>query len=317
MRAVVLAKYGPPEVLELRDVPRPEPGPGQILVKVFASGTNPVEAKIRAAGKWAQISLPAVIGYDGAGVVEALGPGVSDFAPGDPVFFTPQVMGNPVGTHAEYTVVAAAIVARKPRNLSFVEAAALPLAGGTAYEAIVRRLAVGLGESVLIHGGAGGVGAFAVQLARAAGARVFATAGPANQKLLRELGADVAIDYTKEQAAEVVLRETGGKGVDAALDTVGGQISPSLLAVRPFGRLAAVVGADGDLGALSFRNQTLHGIFLARERARLEAMAVLAERGVMRPMVDQVLPLEGVVEAHRRLDSGHGRGKIVLKLREE
>jgi NADPH:quinone reductase len=315
MRAVVLPRFGPPEVLEIRDVPRPAPGPGQILVRVMASATNPVEAKLRASGSWAGIPLPAVIGYDAAGVVESLGSGVSDLAVGDEVFFTPEIFGNPHGTHAEYTVVAAAIVARKPVNLSFEEAAAIPLAAGSAYEAVVRRLAVGLGDTVLIQGGAGGVGAFAVQIAHAAGARVLATAGAKNQDLLRQLGADVPIDYSRQDVAAVVAQETGGRGVDASFDTVGGEVLVRCISLtRPFGRIATILGPSGDLSALDFRNQTLHGVFLVRERARLELLARLAERKQLRPLIDQVLPLDQVVQAHRRLDSGHGRGKIVLRV---
>ncbi len=315
MRAVVLPRFGGPEVLEVRDVPKPQPAAGQILVRVMASATNPVEAKIRAAGSWSRIQLPAVIGYDAAGVVESLGPGVTDFAVGDAVYFTPEIFGNGNGTHAEYTVVPASIVARKPATLGFEEAAALPLAAGSAYEAIVRRLAVGLGDTVLIHGGAGGVGSYAIQLARAAGARVLATASSANQDLLRQLGADVPIDYTRQDFAAVVAQDTEGRGVDATFDAVGGDlVARSIPATRPYGRIATILSPAGDVTGMSFRNQTLHGVFLTRERARLEAMARLADRKQLRPILDKVVPLEQVVEAHRRLDSGHGRGKIVLQV---
>jgi NADPH:quinone reductase len=318
MRAVVLPRFGGIEVLEVRDVPRPEAGPGQLLVRVLASATNPVEAKIRAAGSWARIPLPAILGYDAAGVVEALGAGVTDFKAGDEVFFTPELFGNPHGTHAEYTVVPAAIVAHKPKRLSFEEAAAIPLAGGSAYEAVVRRLQIAAGETILIHGGAGGVGSFAVQIARRAGARIIATAGAANQALLRELGADVAVDYQKEDVSAVALRETGGKGVDAVFDSVGGElIARSLTATRPFGRLATILPPKGDLTHLYIRNQTLHGVFLTRERPRLEALAALVDRGDVKPVIDQVLPLAEVGRAHVRLESGHGHGKVVLRVQEK
>ncbi|HEY8943832.1 MAG TPA: zinc-binding dehydrogenase [Polyangiaceae bacterium] len=315
MRAVVLPRFGEPEVLEIRDVPRPQPGPGEVVVRVVASGTNPVEAKIRATGTWANLTLPAVIGYDAAGVVEELGAGVTELSVGDEVYYTPEVFGNPHGTHAEYNVVAASIVAKKPASLGFVEAAGVPLAGGTAYEAIVRRLGVRLGDTVLIHGGAGGVGSFAVQIAKAAGARVLATAGSTNQALLHELGAEVPIDYTKQDPAEVALAETGGRGVDAVFDAVGGGlVASSIRAVRPFGQLATILPPSGDLGALYLRNQTLHGVFLTRERARLESLTKLIEAGHVRPIIAQVEPLDGVFEAHRRLDAGHGRGKIILRV---
>lgn len=315
MRAMVLPRFGGPELFEERDVPKPSPGPGEVLVRIFASGTNPVDAKIRASGAWAGVTPPAVIGYDASGVVEGAGPGVTDFGAGDEVFFTPEIFGNPHGTYADWTVVPAAIVAPKPRGLSHAQAAALPLAAGTAWDALVRRLALRPGETVLIHGGAGGVGTFAIQIARACGARVIATAGAGNQATLRALGADVCVDYGREDPAAVALRETGGAGVDAVFSTVGGDtILRSLPATRPGGRLATILGVSGDLSAFYPRNLTLHGVFLTREGKRLRELAALVEQGKLSPVVDAVLPLARVGEAHRRLDSGHGRGKIVLEV---
>ncbi len=315
MRAIVLPRFGGPELLEERDLPKPSPGPGEVLVRVAASGTNPVDAKIRAHGTWAQIPLPAVLGYDASGVVEAVGPGVKEPRVGDEVYYTPEIFGNALGTYAEWNVVPAAIVARKPARLSHVEAAALPLAAGTAWEAVVRRLAVRVGETLLVHGGAGGVGSFAVQIAKAVGARVIATAGPENQATLRDLGADVCVDYRAEDPAKAALRETGGAGVDAVFSTVGGDtILRSLPAARPFARLATILGVSGDLTPLYARNQTLHGVFLTREGARLRELAALVDQGKLRPIVEAVLPLGGAAEAHRRLDTGHGRGKIALDL---
>ena len=315
MRAMVTPAFGGPDRFEPRDVETPAPGPGEVLVRVVASGTNPVDAKIRAGGRWAGINPPAILGYDVSGVVEEVGPGVTGFAAGDEVYYTPEIFGNQAGSYAEYNVARVDIVARKPANLSHVEAAAIPLAGGTAWEALVRRLRIRPGETLLIHGGAGGVGSFAVQFARTAGARVLATAGRVNQELLRELGADAAIDYTSEDAAAVALRETGGAGVDAVFDTVGGDlVGRSLPATRPFGRLASILPPEGDLAALYLRNLTLYGVFLTRERARLDEMRPLFERGQVRPIVDQVLPLGQVRRAHERLESGHGRGKVVLEV---
>jgi NADPH2:quinone reductase len=255
-----------------------------------------------------------VLGYDAAGVVEALGPGVHDFAVGDEVYYTPEITGNQLGTYAELNAVPAAIVAKKPATLTFEQAAAVPLAGGTAWEAIVRRLRVTAGETILVHGGAGGVGSFAVQFAKAAGARVLATASAANQAFLRELGVDVPIDYKAEDVVEVALRETHGKGVDATLDTAGGNIPSSLKATRTFGRLATILGVSGDLSAISPRNQTLFGVFLSREKKRLDEMTPLFERGLVRPVIDKVVPLDQLKWAHERLDSGHGRGKVILSL---
>jgi NADPH2:quinone reductase len=313
MKAVILPKFGAADLLEIKDVDKPEAGPGQVLVKVEASGVNPVDAKLRADGSWAQLPLPVVLGYDAAGVVEAVGPGVDDFSPGDEVYFTPEIFGNPIGSYAEYTVAPAGIVAPKPKRISFEDAASIPLAAGTAWEAVIRRLCVRAGETVLIHSGAGGVGSFAVQFAKAAGAMVIATASAENQKTLKELGADVAVDYKKEDAADIALEETGGKGVDAAFDISGqNRVARCLPGVRPFGRVAYILPPEGDLSPSYQKNITLHGVFLTRERARLDEMRPLFERGVVKPILDQVLPLEKVVDAHRRLETEHGRGKIVL-----
>ncbi|MCF8077787.1 MAG: zinc-binding dehydrogenase [Desulfobacterales bacterium] len=317
MKAVVLPKFGAADLLEVKDVEMPETGPGQVLVRVVASGVNPVDAKLRADGSWAQLSPPVILGYDVSGVVEAVGPGGDDFAPGDEVYFTPEIFGNPFGSYAQYTVAQAGIVAPKPKGLSFTDAAAIPLAGGTAWEAVIRRLRIRAGETVLIHSGAGGVGSFAVQFAKAAGARVIATASAGNRETLLELGADVAVDYKEQDAAEAALEQTDGKGVDAAFDISGeNRVSRCLPAVRPFGRVAYILPPEGDLTLSYQKNITLHGVFLTRERARLEEMRPIFERGLAKPIVDQVLPLAEVAEAHKRLETEHGRGKIVLSLRE-
>jgi NADPH2:quinone reductase len=318
MKAMVIPRFGGPEVFEARDVERPEPLAHEVLVRVVCSGTNPVDAKLRQNAAWAGLEPPLVLGYDVSGVVEAVGPRVTEFAPGDEVYYTPEIFGNPSGSYAEYNVAPASIVARKPRGITHAEAAAVPLAGGTAWEALVRRMRIQPGETVLIHGGAGGVGSFAVQIARAAGARVLASASTRNQEVMRELGAHVVIDYTREDPAEVALRETDGEGVDATFDTVGGElIAKSIPATRHFGRLACILTPAGSMAGLSTRNQTLFGVFLTREAARLREMTKLIEGGGMRPLVDQVLPLEEVGRAHERLDSGHGTGKVVLRVAEE
>lgn len=315
MKAMVISRFGGPEVFEAREIDRPEAGPGELLVRVVCSGTNPVDAKLRQNAGWAGLTPPLVLGYDVSGVVEAVGPGVTGFSEGDEVYYTPEIFGNAFGSYAEFNAVPASLVAPKPRGISHEEAAAVPLAGGTAWEAIVRRLRVLPGETVLIHGGAGGVGSFAVQIAKAAGARVLASASTSNQEVMRELGADVTIDYSREDFAEIALRETGGEGVDAVFDTAGGDlIARSIPATRPFGRLACILTPAGTLGGLSSRNQTLYGIFLAREAERLREMTRLLEQGLMRPLIGEVLPLEEVARAHERLDSGHGTGKVVLRV---
>jgi NADPH:quinone reductase len=317
MRAMVLTRFGGPDALELQDIDRPAPADHEVLVRVIASGTNPVDAKLRQNAGWAGLAPPFVLGYDVSGVVEAVGARVDGFKAGDEVYYTPEIFGNTRGSYAEYNAAPASIVAHKPASMSHEEAAAVPLAGGTAWEGLVRRLQVRPGETVLIHGGAGGVGSYAVQIAKAMGARVLATAGARNQQVLRDLGADVAIDYAGEDVAEVARRETGGAGVDVVFDTAGGDnIQKSIPATRPFGRLATILTPAGTLGGLSSKNQTLHGIFLMRESERLREMARLIDQGKMRSLIDRVLPLAEVRQAHERLDSGHGTGKMVLRVAE-
>lgn len=315
MRAIVVERFGGPEVLQLKQMERPEPGPGELLVRVFCAGTNPVDAKLRQFGGGRRVTAPVVLGYDVSGVVEAVGPGVTRFQPGDEVYYMLEVYGRRNGAYAEYNTVPEAIVARKPATLSHEEAAAVPLACGTAWEGIVRRMKVQPGETVLIHGGAGGVGSFAVQLAKACGARVIASAGTQNQETLKGLGVDVAVDYTRQDPVEVALEETGGEGVDAVFDAVGGElIARSIRATKPFGRMATVLDPHGPLQRLALKNLTLFGILITPDADRLEAIGSLIDQRRLRPLLDKVVPLEEVQEVHRRLDTGHGRGKVVLRL---
>jgi NADPH:quinone reductase len=303
MKAMIITAFGGPEVFRAADLAPPEPGPGQLLVRLLATSVNPVDYKIRRAGSWAQVKPPAVIGYDAAGVVEAVGPGVTGFAPGAKVFYTPHIFGRP-GTYAELQVVEADIVVPKPDNLTFLEAASLPLAGGTAWDMVIRLAAVKPGETVLVHAGAGGVGSLAVQLARAR-----------NAELVMSLGADVVIDYRSEDFAAATLRETGGRGVEVAVDTVGGDtLARSIAAMKPYGRMVGCVSCTADLSTALGKNLSLHFEFLERARLKMEALRTLAERRQLVPVVDSVMPLDEVAEAHRRIEAGGMRGKIVLEI---
>ena len=314
MRAMVLSKLGDVNFFELCEVNKPSVGTGNVLVKIFASGTNPVDAKIRS-GYWGKPSLPIILGYDAAGIVEETGEGVTDFKPGDEVYYTPELIGNPIGTYAEYNCVKASIISKKPETLSFEEAAAIPLAGGTAWDAIVRRLKITLGEIILIHGAAGGVGSFAVQFAKAAGARVIATASPKNHEALRKLGADIIIDYHEKDAADIALEESNGKGIDAAFDIQGDNIvSRCLPGIKPFGKVACILPPKGDLTLLHRKNISLHGVFITTDSKRLEEMRVVFEGGLAKPVIDKILALEEVAKAHERLETKHGLGKIILKI---
>ncbi len=317
MKAMLITGFGGPEVFELREMPKPEPGPGQILVKVHATSVNPVDYKIRQAGAWAGIKPPAIIGYDVSGVVEALGDGVEDFQVGDEVYYTPEIFEGQ-GSYAEYHVTPQAIVARKPSNLSHVEAASIPLAGGTAWDALITRANLHAGETILIHG-AGGVGSLAIQIAKASGARVFATCSSYMLDPAQELGATRAIDYKSQNFVEVLRQETGGAGIDVVFDTVGGEnLARSIEVTRPFGRMVGIVSnVKGNLGPAFRKNITLHCLFLQRARYKLDALRALIERGQLAPVIDSVMPLSDVAKAHQRLESGGVKGKLVLKVVEE
>jgi NADPH2:quinone reductase len=316
MRAIVYDTFGGPDVLSLQEVAIPEPGPGQVRVAIYAAGTNPVDAQNRQDGSWADLHPPVIPGSDASGVIDAIGPGVTSFARGDEVFYMVDFLHNTSGTYAEYHVVDATLIARKPRSLTHVEAAALPLAAGTAYEMIIRRLTLIRGEWVLLYGAAGGVGSLALQMAVAQGAHVIAVARAKHHTLLSSLGAASCLDYTLQDVLAEAERIAGRK-LDAVADFVGGEtLAQSLAAIRPYGRVASSVGVRGDLDRLLDLNLTLHGILVRPEQKRLEDLDRLVSTGSLRPIIDQVLPLEEATQAHRRIESGHGQGKIVLVVRE-
>jgi NADPH2:quinone reductase len=316
MKTAIIRSFGGPENFEVAELPRPTPGPGQVLVQVKAASVNPVDYKIRrSSSNWANVPMPAILGYDAAGVIEEVGALVKHLAVGDEVFYSSRIFGRQ-GTYAEYHVEDAEIVAKKPAHLSFEEAASLPLAAMTAYDCVCSFFQTKLGDTVLVHAGAGGVGCFGVQLAKAAGARVLATGRRENESLIKGLGADEVIDYRSCTFEEEVNRLTGGRGVDAAFDTVGGDTIPrSIRCVRPYGKLATVVSIDGSVGGMQMRNQSLYFGFLERTEAKIQALAVLAERRQVRPLIDSVFPLAQVAEAHRKIESGGMKGKIVISIK--
>ena len=317
MKAHVLTAFGGPECLETRTVPKPVPTSSEVLVRVCATAVNPVDCQTRRGDYRDEIRLPAVIGADVSGVVEAVGDGVTELAVGDEVFYSPVVFGE-YGSYGEYAVADAAIVAKKPASLSHVEACCFPCAGGTAWDCLVTRGNIRVGETVLVHAGAGGVGSIAIQLAKAAGAYVFTTVSDTNLDFVRELGADRAIDYRNEDFVAIVDRETAGAGVDLVLDAVGGEtIVRSVDVVRPLtGRIVTIVDTAHPLSLLEAwgRNVALHFVFTPQYRARLDGLATLIDRGLLRPVIDSVLPWEQIVQAHERLERGGLRGKIVMRL---
>jgi NADPH:quinone reductase-like Zn-dependent oxidoreductase len=311
---MVIKDFGGPEVFEQREVPKPVPQPKQVLVKVLATSVNPLDYQTRRGDYKAFVQLPAIIGSDVSGIVEAVGEAVTGFEVGDEVYYTPQIFGGD-GSYAEYHVADESIVAHKPASISHLEAASLSLTGGTAWEALVMRGKLQVGESILVHAGAGGVGSIAIQLAKAIGAYVFTTCSKQNTDFVRSLGADYTIDYKSEDYVEVVNRETGNKGVDFVFDTIGGDIiEKSPLVMSEFGRLTTIVDIAQPQLLLAHweKNTTIHFIFTQQNRAKLDALRLLIERGQVKPLIDSVMPLSEVAKAHERVERGGVRGKVVL-----
>ncbi len=305
MRAVVVEQWGGAENLVEREVERPEPGLNEVLVRVHAAGVNPVDWKTRASGGLIEWGDLPVVGWDVSGTVEAVGPGVGVFRPGDEVFGMP-LFPRQAGGYAEYVVAPARHLAPKPAGLTHVEAAALPLAALTAWQALVDTADVRPGERVLVHAAAGGVGHFAVQIAKARGAYVIGTASAGKHDLVRELGADEVIDY------RAVPFEDAVSEVDVVLDGLGGETAErSLKVLRPGGRLITLPGPD-DVPAGAPDGVRAVWVLVEPDHLGLREIAALVERGALRPVVEAVLPLAEAAKAHELGEQGRTTGKIVL-----
>lgn len=316
MKAAVLTAFGGVNGFEIQEVPKPKPKPHQVLVRVHATSLNPVDYQTRRGDYQNLVKLPAILGVDISGVIKAVGESVTTFKVGDEVYYSPQLFGES-GSYAEYHVADEQIVAHKPANLSHLEAACFPLAAGTAWDCLVTRGQLQVGESVLIHAGAGGVGSFAIQLAKAMGAYVFTTCSFKNHDLVKKLGADYAIDYKSEDYVEVIQRVTNNKGVDLLLDTIGGEtIQRSPQVVRPYGRLVSIVDIATPQSLLEAwaKNLTVHFVISPQYRAKLDSLRHLIERNQLHPVIDSVMPWTQVAQAHQRLEQGGTKGKVVLQV---
>jgi len=317
MKAVVLTRFGGAEAFDLRDVPVPPVGPRQLRVRVHATAVNPLDYQIRRGDYADLVPLPAIIGHDVSGVVEEAGADVTEFAAGDEVYYTPRIFGG-AGSYAEQHVVDVDLVGRKPSNLDHVEAASLTLVGGTVVEAFVTRARLAVGETVLIHGGAGGVGTIAIQVAKAIGARVLTTARAADHAFVQSLGADEAIDHSREDYVDTVTRLTGGRGVDVVFDTIGGDtLTRSPLVLADMGRVVSIVDIPQPQNLIEAwgKNAAYHFVFTRQNRGKLDLLTDLAERGLIRPVVGAVLPLARVGEAHQLLEGRSAyalRGKVAI-----
>ncbi len=325
MQAAMMESPG--AAFRVTSLPRPLPGEGQVLVRIMASGVNPLDLKIRSGNAaHARHPLPAVLGIDLAGVIEMVGPGVSAFRPGDEVYGMTGGVGGVQGSLAEYAAVDAALLARKPANFSMREAATLPLVFITAWEGLVDRANLHAGQSVLVQGGAGGVGHMAIQIARALGASVYATEGGGRAALVEELGA-IAIDSSQASVEDYVAAHTAGRGFDIVYDTAGGaSLDASFKAVARFGHVLSSLGwGTHALAPLSFRAATYSGVFTllplltgegkVRHGEIMREASRLAEAGLLAPRVDgRRFDLNSVDDAYALIESRQALGKVVIEI---
>ena len=332
MKAIFATAPGSPDVLQLRDIPKPElPSPHHLCVKLAAAGVNPIDTKLRTRPIYYPEKLPAILGCDGAGIVEETGKAVTRFKVGDEVYFCNGGIGDEPGCYAEYTTLHEDYCAVKPANLGLQDSAALPLVLLAAWEALVGRASLQAGQTVLIHAAAGGVGHIAVQLAHHLGARIAVTVGDSKKAgLAHGLGAEKIINYREQDFVQETLNWTRSKGADVVFDTVGGEtFLRSLNAVRIGGKLATLLAtplslADTQLARL--RNLSLcYELMLTpqvlklhderiRQRRILEEGAKLVEEGGLGVLVTHRLPLEQAAEAHRMIEQGGMVGKIILTM---
>ena len=311
MKAVVIHEYGGAEVLKYEDVPQPEPKQDQLRIRVIAAGVNPVDGMIRSGilDKEGRRTFPIILGGDISGVVEKVGSEITRFKPGDPVFAYVSLDNS--GGYAQYALVTEREAAPKPRSLIYVEAAAVPIVALTAWQALIDTAKLKAGQTVLIHGGSGGVGSFAIQIAKAHGAKVIATASTANQELLKQLGADVAIDYTKQNFENIA------KDVDVVLDSIGKDTLARSYGVVKKGGIIVSLVARPDPAELEKHGIRGEALSVDPNSDELSEIGKLIDEKKINVIVSQTFPLSEARKAQEQVATGHTRGKIVLKVAEE
>lgn len=320
MKAAILNEFGPVENFEIVDVPTPKPGFQEVLVKVFATSVNPLDYQVRRGDYKNELSLPVITGHDVSGEIVEVGQGVENFKIGDQVYYTPEIFKGQ-GSYAQYHCAHESIIALKPKNLSHLEAATLPLAAGTAWEMLVTRAQLKINQSILIHGGAGGVGIPTIQIAKAMGAIVFTTARKVHHRFLLDLGADHVIDYENENYIDAIQQLTGGKGVDVVIDTLGGNtLSDSGLILSQMGQVVTVVDIEKPQNLIHAwgKNATYHFVFTRQNRNKLDEITKLAETNKLKPVLNKVFSLSEISKAHSLLETKAGDknfyGKIGIEI---
>ena len=311
MKAAQIKKYGGSEVVEINDAPEPTLSLGKVLIEVHAAGVNPVDWKIREGylHQMAPLQFPATLGGDFSGNVTGVGTGVSVFKKGDKVYGQASILGGGSGSFAEFVLADPKIVAHKPENVSYVEAAALPLAGMSAWQTLVGHINLAKGQKLLIHGGAGGIGTIAIQLAKHLGAYVATTVSSKDMQYAKELDADEVIDY-KNQSFEDLLHE-----YDAVFDTVGGETYKKSFKVLKKGGIIVSMVEQADAELMKKYGVRAVSQFTQVNGNQLSELIKLVDQHVIKVYVDKVFPLEQAGEALTYLQEGHPKGKVVLKIK--
>lgn len=320
MIAAVLKKFGSVEEFKMLDIELPKPGPDEVLVRVIATSVNPLDLQVRRGDYKNELQLPVVTGHDVSGEILDVGTSVKNFKLGDEVYYTPEIFSGQ-GSYAEYHVVRESIIGIKPKNVSHLEAATFPLAAGTAWEMLYTRAQLKINQTILIHGGAGGVGIYTIQIAKAMGATVYTTARAVHHKILKKFGADYTIDYQKENYIDEILRLTDNKGVDVVIDTVGGNtLSDSGKILAQMGQVVTIVDIEKPQNLIHAwgKNATYHFVFTRQNRNKLDELTKLIESGKLKPALNKVFPLSEIGKAHSLLEFKEGDedfyGKIGIRV---
>ena len=320
MKAAILNEFGPVENFEIVDIPIPKPGFREVLVRVYATSINPLDYQVRRGDYKNELELPVITGHDVSGEIVELGPGVENFKIGDEVYYTPEIFKGQ-GSYAQYHCAHESIIGLKPKNISHLQAATLPLAAGTAWEMLVTRAQLKINQSILIHGGAGGVGIPTIQIAKAMGAIVFTTARKVHHQFLLELGADYVIDYENEDYITAIQQLTNNKGVDVIIDTLGGNtLSDSGKILSQLGQVVTLVDIDKPQNLIHAwgKNATYHFVFTRQNRNKMEELTKLVENNKLKPILNKVFSLSEIGKAHSLLETKAGDenfyGKIGIEI---
>lgn len=320
MKAAVLNEFGSFDSFKITEIPTPTPKFKEVLVKVLASSVNPLDFQVRRGDYKNELALPVITGHDISGVIVEIGPGVENFQVGDEVYYSPEIFKGQ-GSYAQYHCAHESIIGLKPKNISHLEAATLPLAAGTAWEMLVTRAQLKINQTILIHGGAGGVGIPTIQIAKAMGAIVFTTARKVHHEFLLGLGADYVIDYKNEDYIQKINQLTSNEGVNVVIDTIGNNtLSESGKILSQLGQVVSIVDIEKPQNLIEAwgKNATYHFVFTRQSRNKLDELTKLVESGKLKPVSTKTFSLSEIGMAHSLLETKAGDadfyGKIAIEV---